>query len=497
LIELNAALLNAPDLLSMLPMFEAPVESTNTSAPTAQDFSALLTQLIGSLDQQQGLPDTAASPQGSTVPASEPIVPGIQTPELNVAEVNLPEGITPELSTSELQTPQVKTPELNIPEVKVPDVQAPETKTPEVKTPEVKVPEVKTPELNPDSKVQEPKALEPKTPEVKIPEPKGPVVKTPQVKVPEVKTPEPKAPGAKTPEVPETYGQSTELPAAAACPELPPATNEIVPGKPKEKEPQKAQNVDPSVITPFVPVVLVAAAPAVAAAEKPTMKIEEPAAQKPVQVPGTPVTAKSDVDPVWAEVKKFELTIKHEAAAPTKSQPGEPVTTEEAAKQAMITTDPLANLRQEQLPPRIIAVQKVNFDVRLPERSKSDPASQVNETTTAPTLQLNGVSQQLGPVEQVRAAHHVELPQLPQSQVVRSVAIEVGEADSQVMIRIQERGGDVSLQLNAGSEPLHQDLKSSLGSLVQSLRQEEVKVASAEVSRKSPIGKVGRSKEAH
>ncbi len=252
--------------------------------------------------------------------------------------------------------------------------------------------------------------------------------------------------------------------------------------------------MDPSLITPFV---LVAAAPAVAAAEKPTMKIEEPAAQKPVQVPGTPVTAKSDVDPVWAEVKKFELTIKHEAAAPTKSQPGEPVTTEEAAKQAMITTDPLANLRQEQLPPRIIAVQKVNFDVRLPERSKSDPASQVNQTTTAPALQFNDVSQQLGPVEQVRAAHHVELPQLPQSQVVRTVAIEVGEADSQVMIRIQERGGDVSLQLNAGSEPLHQDLKSSLGSLVQSLRQEEVKVASAEVSRKSSIGKVGRSKEAH
>ena len=255
--------------------------------------------------------------------------------------------------------------------------------------------------------------------------------------------------------------------------------------------------MDPSVITPFVPVVLVAAASAVAAAEKPTMKIEEPAAQKPVQVPGTPVTAKSDVDPVWAEVKKFELTIKHEAAAPTKSQPGEPVTTEEAAKQAMITTDPLANLRQEQLPPRIIAVQKVNFDVRLPERSKSDPASQVNQTTTAPALQFNDVSQQLGPVEQVRAAHHVELPQLPQSQVVRTVAIEVGEADSQVMIRIQERGGDVSLQLNAGSEPLHQDLKSSLGSLVQSLRQEEVKVASAEVSRKSSIGKVGKSKEAH
>ena len=100
-------------------------------------------------------------------------------------------------------------------------------------------------------------------------------------------------------------------------------------------------------------------------------------------------------------------------------------------------------------------------------------------------------------IEQARTAHQVEIPNVPRLQVVRTVAMEVGDADSQVTIRIQERGGDLTLQLNAGSEPLHQDLQSSLGSLVHALRQEQVQVSNVEVSRKSPIDKVRRMKEAH
>jgi hypothetical protein len=53
------------------------------------------------------------------------------------------------------------------------------------------------------------------------------------------------------------------------------------------------------------------------------------------------------------------------------------------------------------------------------------------------------------------------------------------------------------MQHNAGSDPLHQDLQSSLGSLVRALKQEQVQVSNVEVSRKSPIGKVRRMKEAH
>jgi len=480
LIELNTnpALLNAPDLLSLLPMFEAPVESTNSSAPIAQDFSALLTELIGPTELQ-GLPDTAASMQVSPLSASAAIVPEMQAPAPNVPEVKLPVVIAPELSTPEVKTSEIKTPALEI-------------SVPEVKTPEVKVPEVKVPELNPESTVLEPKAIEARTPEVKIPEPK-----VPEVKVPQVKTPEPKVPEVKIPEpqAPEANGQSAEIPEAAPLTE-PPTTKEIVPGKPREKEPKAQENENCSVVTP-VPVALVAVPSTMVAAENPAVKIEEPVAEKPVQVPATQVPARSEMDPVWEQVKKFELNVKRESTAPAKSQSAEPGAPAEAPKQAMITSDPLANIRQEQLPPRIIAIHRVDVEARMPERSKSDPASEVSETTTAPTLHFNEVSQQVAHVEQVRPAHYVELPVVPQSQVVRTVAIEVGEADSQVIIRIQERSGDVSVQLNAASEPLRHNLQQSLGSLVHSLRQEEVKVASAEVAKRSPIEKVRRSKEAH
>ena len=100
-------------------------------------------------------------------------------------------------------------------------------------------------------------------------------------------------------------------------------------------------------------------------------------------------------------------------------------------------------------------------------------------------------------VEQVQAAHTVEMPHLPHLQVVRTISMEVGEADSQVTVRILERAGDISLQINAGNEPLHQELQSSLGSLVNALKQEQVQVSNVEVSRKSPIEKVRRMKEAN
>ena len=73
--------------------------------------------------------------------------------------------------------------------------------------------------------------------------------------------------------------------------------------------------------------------------------------------------------------------------------------------------------------------------------------------------------------------------------------MEVGDADSQVTVRIQERAGDISLQISAANEPLHQDLQSSVGSLVQTLKQEQVQVSNVDVSKKSPIEKVRRMKE--
>ena len=75
--------------------------------------------------------------------------------------------------------------------------------------------------------------------------------------------------------------------------------------------------------------------------------------------------------------------------------------------------------------------------------------------------------------------------------------MEVGDPGSEVTIHIQERGGDVTLQLNTASEPLRQDLQSSVASLVHALKMDQVQVSNVDVSRKSPIDKVRRMKEAH
>jgi hypothetical protein len=101
------------------------------------------------------------------------------------------------------------------------------------------------------------------------------------------------------------------------------------------------------------------------------------------------------------------------------------------------------------------------------------------------------------PVEQVRPAQPVEIPDMPKLQTVRTVAMEVGDAGSQVVIRIEERGGGVNLHFGTGNETLHRSIASSVESLVRALRQEKIEISNVEVSRKSPIDKVRRMKEAH
>src|SRR5262249_48605403 len=110
---------------------------------------------------------------------------------------------------------------------------------------------------------------------------------------------------------------------------------------------------------------------------------------------------------------------------------------------------------------------------------------------------VSDVSKHVDEIEQVHAAQPVEIPQTPHIQVVRTVAMELGDADSQVTVRIQERSGEISMQINAENEPLHHGLQSSVGYLVHALKQEQIQVSNVEVSRKSPIDKVRRMKGAH
>jgi hypothetical protein len=143
-----------------------------------------------------------------------------------------------------------------------------------------------------------------------------------------------------------------------------------------------------------------------------------------------------------------------------------------------------------------VAVQKVLPEARSSERSKSAALPAADTAAPATTAQPADLVRPVAQVEHVIAANPIEIPNVPQLPVIRTVAMEVGDPGSQVTIRIQERGGDVTLHLDTGSAPLHQDLQSSVGSLVQALKQEQVQVSNIEITRKSPIEKVRRMKEA-
>jgi hypothetical protein len=220
----------------------------------------------------------------------------------------------------------------------------------------------------------------------------------------------------------------------------------------------------------------------------------------PTTVP-LPAALQQQVQRAWADVKKFEFKVQTETARPAAPQGQPQVAPAEAPKQAIITTDPLANIQLQQLPPRITAIEKLAPEGRLADRARPDAEHQTTDgATAAPVMHFGDMTRpadNAAPVEHTLAAHTVEIPNLPHIQVVRTVSMEVGEADSQVMVRIQERAGDISLQINAGSEPLHEGLQSSVGSLVSALKQEQVQVSNVEVSRKSPIEKVRRMKEAN
>jgi hypothetical protein len=202
------------------------------------------------------------------------------------------------------------------------------------------------------------------------------------------------------------------------------------------------------------------------------------------------------VPPVLLDLSESEPAIlpRREATKPLiELQQSEPL------KQSVITTDAIANLRQTQLAPRVIPLARILAELKTSDRPKSDvrDASATDAIPSNPVSQSAETRQPVEAVDPVRAPQPVEIPDMPKLQVVRTVAMEVGEPGSQVVIRIEERGGGVNLHFGAGNETLHRSIETSVGSLVQALKQEKIEISNVEVSRKSPIDKVRRMKEAH
>jgi hypothetical protein len=461
--QLNAATLTAPtpagtNLLSLIPTLDAtPAASTNSSAPIAQNFSALLTEMIGpvtgpALTQVPAtgpaLPEVSATgPALTQVPAAGPLltqVPGVAVPEVPpVAPVGetLQVQLGQPASTSGLQPAAVKEPQ-------------------------------KTQSLPPVDPAK------PGLPAVSISE-------NPQIaqinEAPQAQLPLIAVPGNATPQ------PTTKEPASK--PANPPvdATLTVPVASPIE------------IASVMQPAVTSLAETALQGTRTLLSKVDEPA---PAPTPAELAAAQQpDLERAFADMKSFELTVHNEtakpAAPPTLQALQAAAATANPAKQALVTTDPIANIQQQLLPPRVMPIPRVMSDVK-PERGKSDSLLSSNDTTatSTPTGQSTDLIRPVEQPDQVLAPHYVEVPNMPHVQVVRTVAMEVGDPGSEVTIRLQARGGDLTLQLNSGNEPLRQDLESSVGSLVNSLKQAQIQVSNVDVSRKSPLDKVRRMKEA-
>jgi hypothetical protein len=252
-----------------------------------------------------------------------------------------------------------------------------------------------------------------------------------------------------------------------------------------------ANNFDASLL--HFPVSPLTFTPAVA--DDKTAKLDQPQVE-PQQVFQR---ANPELERAFADVKSFELTVQPEAPPASAVPIGQPASNlqDQPSKAVIVTTDPVKNLTQQQLPPRIVPVLKVMPEAKAAGRSKPSATSEKDVIAALPATQISDLVRPVERADQVLAAHTIEIPNVPHLPVVRIVAMQVGEADSEVTIRIQQRDGNLTLQLNAENDRLHQNLQSSVGSLAQALNLENVPVSGIEVSRKSLTDRVRRMKETH
>lgn len=223
----------------------------------------------------------------------------------------------------------------------------------------------------------------------------------------------------------------------------------------------------------------------------------EPATPPENSRPAPPVqnadNSRPDLDALLEDVKKLEIIVEREIVKPALIQ-----AKLEDAEQGIISTDPIASTQQSQLPLRMIAIQKVLSDAKTSERkTQPGPLESKEATGQGSAVNFEAPARMPDRFEQVLPAHLVETPNMPKLQVVRTVSMEVGDDQSQVMVRIEDRGNGMNLHFGIGNELLHRSMESSIESLVHALKQEKIEVTNVEISRKSPIEKVRRMKEAH
>jgi hypothetical protein len=88
---------------------------------------------------------------------------------------------------------------------------------------------------------------------------------------------------------------------------------------------------------------------------------------------------------------------------------------------------------------------------------------------------------EVAPAEKTPSA---EQPWTPLPQIARRVAIEIGddERGHNVRITLHERSGDISIKFDTGTEALRSELQSSAGTLIETLRRENVSILNLDFS---------------
>ncbi len=547
------------DLLALNPLLQpATTVSTNSSAPFELDFSALLTELVGSFQEQPAFPATSEQQPAPPPKLGGAVLeaPTTSVPALDAAQ-QLPDGAAIPATPA---NPAQKLPPLNIPseiaalvapeflqdlkkfEITIQQqVVKPNEIQPAKASPQAVVAQVKMeqgPQLPQDVEIPAPDALtsgdplpfverltnvspkpleSPSEPpvEVEIPAPDALTSGDPLPFVEHLTNVSPKplespseplvaAPEAVSapPEPAKPYVITSDAIANIRQTVLPPREITVQPEivKPAEVQLEKAptEAVVAEVSVPEqAPKLPVAAAPPAPPAlttvdPQPLIECVTNVCPKPLESPSEPGVAALSPHATVDEVKQPELTTHGETPRAAELEPPE------QAKQALITSDAIANIRQTVLPSRVIPIPKVVVEFKSQDRVKNETRVAAPNDATAAGSMVQFADPQRGRdnIEEPRPAQFVEIPDIPKLQIVRTVAMEVGDADSQVLIRIEDRGGGISLHFGAGTETLHRSLESSVESLVHAMRRENIEISNVEVSRKSPIDKVRRMKEA-
>ena len=195
---------------------------------------------------------------------------------------------------------------------------------------------------------------------------------------------------------------------------------------------------------------------------------------------------------------KFELTVQPEvsAASLARGEQRTAIPQDSPSKLAIVTTDAVANVLQQQLPPRVVPVLRVVPEQKPADRSKRNwdqpLISRCHRRHATSTISFAPQSGSISRLQHIRS-------NFKSSSSAGCAHGRHASGRSRLrVVRIQQRSsGEVTLQLNARQRESQQNLQSSVASLAQALKLENVSVSGIEVSRKSPADKVRRMKETH